>query len=64
MLQPVLDKNISMSTKFYAYITEKSHTKISYVFLTGGAYAPYATCMFCMTTQLYENTYEIAPAMI
>jgi len=30
---------------FYAYITEKSHTKMLCIFLTGSAYAPYATCM-------------------
>jgi len=41
------DKNIRTSTRFYAYITEKSHIpKMLCIFLTGGggAYTPYATC--------------------
>jgi len=32
----MLDKSIGTSAKFYTYVTEKSHTKKSYVFLTGG----------------------------
>jgi len=40
----VIDKNIGTSARFYAY-TGKSHTKKISIFLTGGAYAPYATCM-------------------
>ena len=43
----LLDKNIGRPTsaRFYAYITEKSHSKMLCIFLTGGAYSPYATCI-------------------
>jgi len=42
----LLDRNIGTSARFYAYITKKSHNlpKMLCIFLTGGAYAPYATC--------------------
>jgi len=40
-----LDKNIGTSARFCSYITKKSHTKNAIIFLTAGAYAPYATCM-------------------
>jgi len=41
----LIDKNIGTSARFYAYITEKSHTKNAmYLLDSGGAYAPYATC--------------------
>jgi len=32
----LLDKNIGMSTRFYTYIIEKSHTKNAMYFLDGG----------------------------
>jgi len=45
----LIGKNIGTSARFYAFtrrpITEKSNTKKLCIFLTGGAYAHYATCM-------------------
>ena len=51
----LLDKNIGTSDRFYAYITEKSHTKNAKYFLDRGwgAYALYATCM---ATPLLKST--------
>jgi len=40
----LLDYNIR-SGRFYVKITEKSCAKILCIFLSGGAYAPYAPCM-------------------
>jgi len=52
-----LDKNIGTSARFYAYITEKSYTKIVMYFLDRGAYAPYDTCI---ATPLTAVRYEMS----
>ena len=46
----LLDKNIGTSARFYAYITDKSHTKNLMHFLDRGA--PYATCMATPLTRV------------
>jgi len=43
----LLDKNIGTSARFYAYVTDKSPTKMLCIFLIWGAYAPYANVMYC-----------------
>jgi len=39
----LLDRNIGTSATFYTYITQKSHTKMLCIFLTGGGVRTYLT---------------------
>ena len=63
-LVKVVYKNIGTSARFYAkvYNTVKSHTKKLCIFLTGGAYVPYATCMATPLTQ--DTIQKHRPSML
>ena len=62
----VVYKNIGTSARFYAkvYNTVKSHTKKLCIFLTGGAYVPYATCMATPLTQVTIGLQKHRPSML